>query len=117
MYNPCLVSAPFFFLVSLISYTSLSRTMASLCVTTSTILYHTCPENNNYFLIDQIVILLCAPIIWSHDYCLAVSTLVCFSIVIHALYRPLSSEKHCVFVHIPVLTAMMLQNVSKSVGV
>jgi hypothetical protein len=117
----CCSSAVMFAILGLWQYSvymSLLRLAATLAFASTTYIFHWLYRyqpgslwTEYAYNADQIFIWPCGMIILSDDMSLSICTLVGIALACHFLFKPLTDYEHCMLVHMPIMLAMVLQDV------
>jgi hypothetical protein len=111
----CLLSSPCFFLITLFQFkqcNDITRVISGSLVTFSSILYHNNSCNKKLYIFDQVVIWPTGLYLLSYDYSLVILLLVSFSVYTHLLFNPLNDLCHCIFIHVPIILALIFQEIN-----
>lgn len=118
MYHCCITSL-LFWTVGVVQYVQwqfIARFIATSLFATTSLFYHSLcnkyPEHRYTqcaYMVDQVFIWPCGVVILSLDYRLNILTLVCCAVMAHFCLRPLTDREHCLYVHVPILAAMLIQ--------
>jgi hypothetical protein len=109
----CYISSALFSIITIFQFYQLEmfdfyRPINGMLITFSSLLYHSF-ESKNTYIFDQLIIWSNGLNIFLYDYSLHIIFLVGFAILSHFIFRPLNDQNHCIFIHCPILIAILTQ--------